>query len=210
MIDEYYTFLIFGYHSNDLKPHSTKYIVVVCDGCGVYNSVPMYQYSRNSGMCIKCAAKFRELVQKPPLPDGWQSKLSDITDNKSSAVYLGSIAEIILSNIYSGVRVMPINNHGYDIICNRDFKIDIKSSAIGDKRGRWEFRINKNQTADHFLCIAFNSRDDLKNPVHLWMIPGHVVNHMTTICISKSTLDKWSEYKLSLDKLEACCNDLNP
>lgn len=148
-----------------------------------------------------------QLRDRDPLPIGWQSKLCDITDNKECGTYLGDIAEIILSNIYDSVQVMPINNHGYDIICSREFKIDIKASAIGDK-GFWAFTISKNIIADYFLCLAFNNRDDLKNPVHLWLIPGHVVNHLVGLKIRKGTIDKWSEYELSLDKLVACCDNL--
>lgn len=55
MIDEYYTWLIYGYHSDDLKPQSHKYVVVVCDVCGKYNSSQMFNYSRNSGMCNQCS-----------------------------------------------------------------------------------------------------------------------------------------------------------
>jgi len=224
MIDEYYTHLIYGYYSDDLKPHSSKPVVVVCDKCGLYASLSMDNYSRNNDICRPCAniginrgkrtpeqnaaQSKSHLAPKEPLPDGWQSKLSNITDNKSSPVYLGSVAETILSNIYTDVRVMPCGNHGYDVICNRDFKIDIKSSATGDKLGYWQFRINKNQIADHFLCIAFNNRDDLYNPVHLWMIPADKVNHLTGLSISKGTLYKWQQYELSIDKLVACCDTI--
>lgn len=224
MIDEYYTFKIFGYHSDDLKPRSHKYIVVVCDKCGLYDSLSMDQYNRNNDLCPSCAhigiklgkhtseqnatKSKASLAPKEPLPDGWGQKLSDITDNKSSSTYLGSIAEIILSNIYSDVRVMPYGNHGFDVICNRDFRIDIKSSATGYK-GYWSFNIKKNQTAGYFLCLAFESREDLHNPIHLWMIPGHIVNHLSALQISKSTLYKWQQYELSLYKLAACCDNLN-
>jgi hypothetical protein len=150
--------------------------------------------------------KIASLREKQPLKNGWKSKLSDITTNKESATYLGSIAEIILSHIYQDVRVMPRGNHGYDIICNKDFLIDIKSSAIGDKYGYWTFGITHNLIADYFLCIAFNNREDLNTPAHLWMIPGYVINHLDNAKISKSTIDKWSEYELSLDKLTTCCN----
>lgn len=226
MIDDYWTFKIFGYHSDDLKPHSGKYVVVVCDECGLYNSQPMSRYTCTSGLCKSCVMigernpssgkrtpkqkatlSKNALTPKDPLPDGWQSKLSDITDNKECAVYLGSIAEIILSNIYNDVRVMPYGNHGFDVICNRDFKIDIKAAATGYK-GYWQFRINKNPIADLFLCIAFESRDDLHTPAHLWMIPGHIINHLQGLTIREATIDKWSKYSLSLDKLIACCDTI--
>lgn len=227
MIDEYYTFKIFGYHSDDLSYGARERVVAVCDDCGIYRSSSMNQYHHANDLCQSCArtgikianpAKHTlarrdamseaRLAPKEPLPNGWQSKLCDITDNKECATYLGSIAEVILSNIYDNVQVMPVQNSGYDVICNRDFKIDIKASATGYK-GFWKFAISKNVIADFFLCIAFESRDDLYNPVHLWMIPGSDVNHMVGIRISKSTIDKWSKYKLSLDKLLICCDNLS-
>lgn len=250
MIDEYYTFLIFGYHSDDLKQYSNKPVVAVCEDCYKYRVIKMNKYRE---LCQKCATK---LFRKPrpipklcacgcgefaspghifksghnkrgivlshedklklskahtrardPLPDGWNPKLGDITDNKECSTYLGDIAEIILSNIYDNVKVMPRGNHGYDVICNRDFKIDIKASASGDK-GYWYFNIKKNKVADYFLCIAFESRDDLFNPVHLWMIPGHVVNHVTGTRISKFNVAAWSKYELSLYKLVSCCDTI--
>ena len=211
MIDEYYTWLIYGYHSDDLKPCSRKRIVAVCDDCGLYRSLRMEQYS---DLCKQCTDKYRghsisktKSRERDPLPDGWQSKLSDITDKKECGVYLGSIAETILSRIYDNVRVMPPQNPGYDIICNKDYKIDIKSSATGDK-GRWKFHIDKNKIADYFLCIAFNNRDDLYNPVHLWMMPGNVVNHLFCASIRKSNTDKWRQYAIPLDKLNTCCTTL--
>ena len=99
---------------------------------------------------------------------------------------------------------MPPNNKGFDVICNQDFKIDIKSCAIGHK-GYWSFNINNNTIADYFLCIAFESRNDL-TPVHVWLIPGKDVNHKVAIQISKTTLDKWSKYEQSLDRVLACCD----
>lgn len=176
----------------------------------------MNQYNRTNGICRQCVDKYKglsisktKLAPKEPLSDGWKSKLSDITNNKKCASYLGCIAETILSNMYTKVQVMPYGNHGFDVICNRDFKIDIKSSAIGDKYGYWLFIINKNQIADYFLCLAFNSRNDLYNPVHLWLIPGHIINHLSVLSIRKGTLDKWSKYELPLDKLIACCDTLH-
>lgn len=102
---------------------------------------------------------------------------------------------------------LPYGNHGYDVICNRDFKIDIKSSATGNS-GHWMFNIKKNADTDYFLCIAFESRDDLHNPSYLWMIPCNKINHLMGFKISKSATDKWNEYELPLDKLSVCCNTM--
>lgn len=52
MIDEEATFKKYGYYSTDLKPHSNKHVVAVCDGCGAI------RYLEKSGyrdLCHPCA-----------------------------------------------------------------------------------------------------------------------------------------------------------
>lgn len=117
-----------------------------------------------------------KLREKLPLSNGWEVKGGSITTNKDCADYLGCfVAERLLSKIYPDVKVMPHGNHGFDFICNRDMKIDVKSSATGYK-GYWMFYIAKNQIADYFLCIAFEDREDL-NPAYLWLIPGGILSN---------------------------------
>jgi hypothetical protein len=156
----------------------------------------------------KAAISRYALKEKDPLPNGFEiDKSSKTVTNKNCSAYLGCyIAEQILSKIFKDVKVMPLNNHGYDIICNRDKKIDIKSSATGNK-GSWHFDIVRNKIANYFLLIAFDNRNDL-NPVHLWLIPGHVVNHLTGIEIHKDHLAKWSKYEQPIDKVILCCNEM--
>lgn len=125
--------------------------------------------------------------------------------------YLGvHVAERVLSHVFKDVERMPYGNSGYDFICNKGYKIDVKSSTHPASRpNMWMFHINKNKIADYFLCIAFNNRDDL-TPEHLWLIPSGILNDMTGACISTSTLSKWKNYEL-LDKLDdtiSCCDTI--
>jgi hypothetical protein len=153
------------------------------------------------------ANKDAQLREKDPLPNEWENEKGKGSTNKNCTDYLGChIAERILEKIYIDVKVMPPNNHGYDFICSQDKKIDVKSSSTGDK-GYWQFNITKNKIADYFLCIAFDNRDNL-NPVHLWLIPSKIVNHLTMLTIQKSTINKWLEYKQSLDKIILCCDKM--
>lgn len=123
-----------------------------------------------------------------------------LKNNKSCPTYLGCyIAEKVLYNVFKNVVMMPPNNTGYDFICNGGKKIDVKSATIKKCQKAWDFRINKNDIADYFLCLAFDNRTDL-NPLHLWLIPGHVVNNLVSLTISASTIYKWKEHEL-LDKL---------
>jgi hypothetical protein len=125
--------------------------------------------------------------------------------NKDCTLYLGvHIAERVLSHVFKDVKRMPHRNPGYDFVCNHGKKIDIKSSCI-HKNGAWNFNINHNTTADYFLCLAFDNREDL-NPLHAWLIPGSKLNHLTAASITQSIIHKWEEYRLDISKILACCN----
>ena len=127
--------------------------------------------------------------------------------DKNSAQYLGVVvAERVLSRVFNNVERMPYNHRGFDFICNRGKKIDVKSACIR-KIGGWMFTIKRNTIADYFLCLAFDNRKDL-NPVHLWLVPGQCISHLINTSVSKSTLYKWNKYELSnkLGDVMACCD----
>jgi hypothetical protein len=128
-------------------------------------------------------------------------------ENKECAMYLGvHVAERVLSHVFKDVKRMPMNNPGYDVICNRNKLIDIKSSCIPCD-GAWSFRINQNTIADHFLCLAFDNRKDL-TPLHAWLLPGNKFNHLESASIYVSTIHKWDEYALDIEMITTCCNIL--
>lgn len=132
--------------------------------------------------------------------------------NKTCASYLGcTVAERVLSYVFKDVERMPYNNPGYDFICGKGFRIDVKSTCRRKHEtwsDQWGFGIRYNTIADYFLCIAFDNREDL-NPEHIWLIPGSDINDKSNAVISESTLDKWSRYELNkLDNVISCCNIL--
>jgi len=105
---------------------------------------------------------------------------------------------------------MPLENPGYDFVCSRGYKIDVKSSTRSTRYpNTWTFHINKNTTADYFLCIAFDNRADL-NPEHMWLIPGNIINDRSAVRISDGALAEWEAYHLAekLDEVKLCCNTL--
>ena len=107
---------------------------------------------------------------------------------------------------------MPYGHKGFDFFCNKGKKIDVKSACIyidnrGNRSDSWSFHIHRNSIADYFLCLAFDNREDL-NPLHIWLIPGHIVNHLKGATIAESTLSKWDEYKLDINKVATCCNSM--
>lgn len=130
-------------------------------------------------------------------------------ENKCCPHYLGiHIAERILSKYFEDIEQMPFGNKGYDFICKNGFKIDVKSACI-DKINQWGFNIAYNTTADYFLCIAFDDRENL-NPLHIWLMPGKDINTKQRIAIPNTNygITKWSEYERSLDKVIECCNKM--
>jgi hypothetical protein len=136
-----------------------------------------------------------------------------MAEAKDSSLYLGvHIAEHVLSNYFEHVKRMPHGNPGFDFICGRGFKIDVKSACLRRHRvgsPYWPIRIRKNKTADYFLVLLFNNRDDLE-PMHLLLIPGSDVNHLTSTTISSNPTHfaKWAQYERPLDKVVTCCNTM--
>lgn len=135
-------------------------------------------------------------------------------ENKDCSNYLGRhIAERILSKYFEDIKHMPYQNQGYDFVCKKGYKIDVKSSCLHSndkyKNPLWSFDINHNKIADYFLCIAFDNRDNL-TPMRLWLIPGNVISnkHALIITNSERSLSTWKEYEKPIDKVEMCCEHL--
>jgi len=135
-------------------------------------------------------------------------------ENKYCGPYLGVfVAENVLSKVFKNVEKMPYGNPGYDFICNKGYKIDVKSASLTksytSKNPLWKFKIKKNILADYFLLIGFDNREDL-NPLKIWLIPGIILNNKQILGITNilSSLQKWEQYELK-DKLKqviTCCD----
>ena len=132
-------------------------------------------------------------------------------ENKSCSKYLGIvIAERLIRHLFKDVKVMPHNNIGFDFICNKGKKIDVKSGCIQLNNGKypkWVFKINRNTIADFFICVAFDNRTDL-NPLHLWMIPGSELNQKRKTSISLSRIHKWDKWKKDIKDAQLCCAEI--
>lgn len=134
-------------------------------------------------------------------------------ENKSCSQYLGVvIAERLCRHLFKDVEVMPNNHSGYDIICNKGKRIDVKAACVtftekNKKYSRWAFRIKKNTIADFFILVAFDNRTDL-NPLHLWMIPGNELNQKENRTITHSTIHKWDKWKKDIEDAKLCCAEM--
>ena len=180
-----------------------------CVLCGKSFKVYPYRKTESTFCSYKCYWEWM-LKEKEPLKEKLEINMNSKTvQNKNSSQYLGIfIAEQILAKIFKNVKMMPPHNHGYDFICANEYKIDAKSSATGYK-GSWRFGIGKNKIANYFMCLAFESRDNL-TPIHLWLIPGNIVNHQSSLVISKTktNLAKWSKYEQPINKVILCCDKM--
>lgn len=137
-----------------------------------------------------------------------------------------------MEKIFENTKRMPFGNKGYDFVCGKGFKIDVKCSTMYDiktvrkirnkevityKKG-WKFNIRRNKTADYFLCIAIDDRDNL-NVIYIWLIKGDeiLVGHRLTkkfndrmnFSIFCETADAYKYYEIDKDRIEdarLCCS----
>ena len=191
----------------------------ICRDCGVELNDENWYPSRKKGrhyICKSCNDKrYKEWRKANPrrAKASWtrgnrKQGMRPFYENKECAAYLGvHIAEEVLSQAFKNVKQMPYGNPGFDLICNHNKLIDVKSSCKQKNRGGWEFHIEQNHIADFFLCLAFDNRRDL-NPLHAWLIPGVKVSHLKNAGISPSTVHKWDAYRLDITKVATCCNTL--
>lgn len=149
-----------------------------------------------------------------------------MSENKSCSLFLGvHIAERVLSKIFENVTRMKNGNHGFDFICGKGFKIDVKSACIQKtviksiQYKQWAFTLKRNKIADYFLLLAFDNREDL-NPKHIWLIKGDekigrggkYLFELINFGISNTDkgIKKMQKYEIN-DKLKeviSCCNHL--
>lgn len=141
-----------------------------------------------------------------------------IKENRKDPRFIGIyIAENGIAKIYEGSQRMPYFNPGYDIICPKGHKIDVKATVL-NRYNMFNFRIDQNKIADYFVLVAFNNIIELK-PLHLWIVKGdediygNQVNNMSTISILNEPkyLGMYEEYEKidKLKKLKILCEDFD-
>jgi len=188
-------------------PPQAKATDPICKKCSVEltdeNWYPSHQ-KKNEYICKGCS---NVRGRKSSIRSERRKGVQPFNENRRCGMYLGvHIAERVLSHVFKNVERMPINNPGYDVICNHKKKIDIKSSCQRGGGG-WSFGIRNNIIADYFLCLAFDNREDL-NPLHVWLIPGCKISHLKGLSINQGTINKWDEYALDISKTSECCDTM--
>lgn len=173
-----------------------------CPICGEAKKGIEFSVSRGS-ICNSCR-KERDGKKR------YQRGSSPFYENEKCSLYLGTyIAEGALASVFKNVTRLPLGNPGYDFICGKGLKIDVKCAcqSLGRRSYRWVFNINKNKVADYFLCLAFDSRDSL-TPQHLWLIPGSIINDSVTFQIGECNEERWLEYERPIGGVIEYCNYL--
>ncbi len=155
---------------------------------------------------------FKDLAERQRDYKYKNGRQEPMSENKGCSSFLGVyIAERYLSKIYENVCRTPYANKGYDFVCGKGFKIDVKSSCFHEKISRWDFALRRNKIADYFLLLAFDNRESL-NPLHIWLIPNDREIKVYTLSIfdTEYSLSKYKQYEQTdkLDKLIACCDSV--
>jgi uncharacterized CHY-type Zn-finger protein len=156
----------------------------------------------HSSRCKACDTKYAKARRNAK---GTQIPLEQAKD---IGAYLGVyIVERLLGSVFKTTIRMPYGNPGYDFICGKGFKVDVKASCRhhkGKAADRWHFNIKKNKTADYFACFAMDSRQSL-NPEHFWLFPSCVISNKHSLVIFEDHLDLWGAYEQPLDRVIQGC-----
>jgi hypothetical protein len=179
-----------------------------CQGrCGLIKHVSEFytRTDRKGGYKSECIACILEKRAQFRLDKG----IVPYNLNKECSLYLGvHVSETVLSYKFHNVVRMPMNNPGYDFLCGKGFKIDVKASTKHNRNMTalgWQFEIAQNEIADYFLCIAYDNREDL-NPLHVWLIPSEGICHLKYATISETTIYKWEQWELPINDVITWCD----
>lgn len=184
-----------------------------CPDCG--EDLPLSEFginrSRNDGLQTYCKEHYRARSNASNYRRG---KSIPLGRNRGCASFLGVyVAERVLGGYFDNLVRMPYCNVGYDYVCGKGFKIDVKSSCLHKdeirKSGRWEFGIHRNQMADYFLCLAFDNRESL-NPMHVWLFPRHVGGgkHLIAIGNTARSIKKYKAFERPVENVLIACETM--
>lgn len=147
-------------------------------------------------------------------------KTRPMSEARDCSSWLGiHVAERVLSNFFVNIQHMGPTHPGFDFLCGKGFKIDVKSSCLTlpgrkwdspNRNSHWDFNIKRNKTADYFLLLAFNEDRESLKPLHVWLIPANKINQRQGVSITNTPrgLLKWTSFERPLDKVLICCDSI--
>jgi hypothetical protein len=185
-----------------------------CNACGIIKPATDFYIDKRYGT-LRSECKCCWSIRMKNVREGVKPTSGKL--NKQCSIYFGiHVAEKLLSNVFKNVTRMPNNNHGFDFICGRGLKIEVKSACLRNTctpKGKfptgkqWLFKIKRNDIADYFALLAFDNRMQL-NPVYFWLIPRDFLKDRETFTVSPSTTSKIKQFEKSLDMITVCCNNM--
>ena len=112
MIDEYYTFKVFGYNTDRLSRGSHKRVVAMCDECGIYRDVGYRDYR---DLCHSCGMKGVLIGENHPMFGKHHTKESreKISDNSpdnsgnKNPMWKGGLDTIVCESCGETFRAFP-------------------------------------------------------------------------------------------------------
>ena len=161
--------------------------------------------------CVRCGHKWKTKIDRVPMrcPGCQTIRYQSPLPPEKCSLFQGLLAEHIVKCMFNNAKRMPIQNGGFDYLIEEK-RIDVKSSSLRyEKSGtRWQVNINHNEKADEFLVVALNNRTDLR-PMHIWLIPGKLVNHLKGLSITNSAkaLHRWAIYEIVGKKFDVVCDE---
>ena len=159
--------------------------------------------------CARCGHKWKTKKDQTPsqCPKCQAHRYQNPLPPEHCSLFQGLLAEHIAVCIFDDVKRMPIQNAGFDYWVDGK-RVEVKSSSIEPTPTgtRWHFGINHNTSADEFLIVALDNRTNLR-PMHIWLIPGNLINHLKGLSIQNSLygMNQWKEYEIIGDKFYKVC-----
>jgi hypothetical protein len=210
MIDEDRTMQLFGYNSTELKKHSGKPIIVVCEECGMYRVVKKYAYTKRKDlmidMCRACTQ--RSPVNRKRASDAMLGDKNHFFGKKHS-----SESRAKMSDKLSGE-----NSPNWGRSPSPETSKKLSDRQIGDKNHNWKggitpWRVNminsityKNwreavYRRDNWTCqICYTRGGDLQSH-HIYPVRDHKndlllfdINNGITLCEECHNITKGHEY----------------
>jgi endogenous inhibitor of DNA gyrase (YacG/DUF329 family) len=189
----------------------------ICRGCNQSKPISDFNTYKKNGKvylgskCRACSAIYHREHERDRVH---RAGVKPARDNPECSGYIADLAEQICAHYFEGVKRMPNCHPGYDLICKKGFKIDVKSScrikvkSHPNASDQWMFTLKRSKAADYFLCLAFRDRKT-REPEHIWLIPSNEVNHLFILGIAESRVNKWIKFEKPIDKAIACCAALS-
>jgi len=177
-----------------------------------FNSYEEYLDIMAIGRGFTCYEEYTKVWEYyPGMPD-------PIKENRKDARFIGIyIAENSVSKLFEDTKQMRYGNPGYDIICKKGYKIEVKAATLA-RNNTLSFHLGKNKIADYFILIGFNNIIELK-PLYLWIIKsdeiirGSRLKDIDVLSISNETelVKPFRKYNKidKLEKLKEICKGFN-